>query len=134
MRYIELKHLGVDADKINEALKANTMTGEEAKALVEEFGPQLKYADLIKQVVETVPVEGIAVSQMRKHLRILDAVDATLKAGEAMLELEDNDYNLLKKQVQAHKWPQVNHSVLTFCDDIENAPGADPRAVLEAAE
>lgn len=133
MRFIELKHLGVDADKINEALKANTMTGEEAQALVAKEGKELKYAVLIKKVVETVSLEGVDVAKMRKHLRILDAVDSALDAGETVLEIEDNDYNLLKKLVQAHKWTEVERNILAFCDDIENAPTTDPRDKEEAA-
>lgn len=133
MRFIELKHLGVDADKINEALKANTMTGEEAQALVAKKGREAKYAVLIKKVVETVSLEGVDVAKMRKHLRILDAVDSALDAGETVLEIEDNDYNLLKKLVQAHKWTEVERNILAFCDDIESAPTTDPRDEEEAA-
>ena len=134
MRFIELKHLGVDHEEMTAKLKAGTVTNENVVQLVKEKGPELKYATIIKVIVETVPVEGVDIAKMRKHLRILDVVDAAVKAGETMLEMEDNDYNLLKKLVQAHKWPQVDRNILTFCDDIENAPGADPRAELEAAE
>ncbi|CTQ53531.1 hypothetical protein LP7551_02055 [Roseibium album] len=130
MKFIELKRLGVDSKKVNAALKDGSMTTEDVDTLAKEQGAEIEYDKAIELVVKAVPQGGIDFNQMRKHLRILDALDV----ADGMLELEDSDHAHLKKLVKEHKWGGVDRNIMTFCEDIENAPVSDLRAVSESAE
>jgi hypothetical protein len=129
MRYIELKNLGVDQEDLKARLSAGRTTAQEADQEVREKGAALDYREIIIQVTKTVP-NGIDFVEMQKHMRVIDAAE---RAGD-VLALEDKDHELLVKQVRAYKWGVPDRNIITFCEDVINAPDSDPTALAEAAE
>ena len=81
---------------------------------------QLTTLDLVKAVVssKSSPMEGFEISEVRKRLRILDAVDATHKES-TVLELEDADFDYLAKLANSHKWPVIDRMIVEFADSLE---------------
>ncbi|MCK7611955.1 hypothetical protein [Roseibium sediminicola] len=130
MRYIELKTLGIDPQDLNDRLQSGAITGEQAKAEMDAKGAQLDYAAIIRDLVKAPQQGGIDLDAMRRHMRILDALDT----ANSLLALEDADHALLAKLVKGHKWAMADRNILTFCEDIAAAPCTDPRLIAEAAE
>ena len=77
------------------------------------------YKDVLAAVVKRPlnPREGIAISEMRQSLRVLDAIDAS----NGTLELEDADYSLLKEKINAMPWNLVDRRIIELVDDVNNA-------------
>ena len=78
------------------------------------------YADVIKQIIRRPldPQKGADVAEMRKGIRILDALD---KTSGGVLELEDADWEHLKEKTLVMPWAFVDRRVLDFCDAITDA-------------
>jgi hypothetical protein len=79
----------------------------------------LEYRTLIETVVR-VPLDrqnGATIDDMRRGIRILDALDAA--HGE--LTLEDADWSYLKQKVEHMPWASVDRRILRFVDDVLNA-------------
>jgi len=95
------------------------------------------YADVIRQVIRRPldPSKGADVEEMRKGIRVLDAVD---RAGQ-VLELEDADWEHLKAKTAAMQWAIIDRRILTFCDEVNNATDEvlnesnDGHAILDTA-
>ncbi|MCV0426194.1 MAG: hypothetical protein K5905_12025 [Roseibium sp.] len=130
MKYIELKRVGVDVVTLQDDLKAGRITGEEASQMTRELGVHLDYADVVENVAKVSPQGGMDLAQMRRHMRILDQ----LEAADGVLVLEDNDHVLLSKLVKEHRWGVVDKNVVTFCDDVMKAPSENPELLAVAAE
>lgn len=72
------------------------------------------YKDIIVNCVNSVDPKsnGLTVAEMRKRIRILDACE---KATE-VIELEDNDFNLLKEIINNMRWGIVDRELLSFSE------------------
>jgi hypothetical protein len=81
----------------------------------------IAYADVISQVIRRPldPQKGADIEEMRRGIRVLDAVD---KAGTGhILELEDADWEHLKQKTLAMPWGFVDRRILDFIDAVQNA-------------
>ena len=72
--------------------------------------------NLFKLVTNFPSEKGIAVSEMRLRMRILDAIE---KANGGNLELEDNDFNTLKTLFNNFGWVQPHKDILEMADHLE---------------
>lgn len=83
-----------------------------------------KTSDVIRQVIER-PFQGISLDELRKRVRVLDAVDA---AGDAdALTLEDADYTTLAGAIQTMQFSMASKPLLSIIDEILNAaPAGSP--------
>lgn len=82
---------------------------------------EIRTVDLIRQVIRQ-PLDkqkGADIEEIRKGIRLLDAIDA-LPNGN-VLELEDSDYDHLKEKVIAMQWGVVDKRLLRVVDDILEA-------------
>ncbi len=61
--------------------------------------------------------QGADVEEIRKSIRILDALDKTDKEAE-FLELEDSDHEFLVSKVSATKFTFVAPELVQFVDDV----------------
>jgi len=79
----------------------------------------LEWKEAIKQIIRRPqdPQKGAEVEEIRKGIRVLDAVEK----ANPVLELEDADYDHLKTKTQAMQWAFVDRRILTLVDDILNA-------------
>jgi|SRR5215467_14187249 len=77
------------------------------------------YADVIRQVIKRPldPQKGADVDEMRKGIRVLDAVDK----ADQVLELEDADYDHLKEKTLAMPWAMVDKRILDFINAVVDA-------------
>lgn len=85
------------------------------KFVLEGSEKEITYAALVKDCVKAMNQQGLDVEELRKRIRIIDALE---KAGEK-LELEDQDAETLKTLVRAQKWAVVDRSIIQFIEDVE---------------
>ena len=79
----------------------------------------IDYRVVIEQAVR-VPLDrqnGATIDEMRRGIRILDALDR----ANGQLELEDADWDFLKQKVERMPWAQVDRRFVQFYDDVMQA-------------
>lgn len=77
------------------------------------------YRVVIEQAVR-VPFDrqnGATIDEMRKGIRVLDALDS----ANGTLELEDADWEFLKQKVERMPWAAVDRRFVKFYDDVVQA-------------
>lgn len=72
--------------------------------------------DLIKISLNNPPREGFELKEMRARLRIDIAID---KIKENKLELEDADFEVLKRCVQNMRWVSRDKKLIEFLEVFE---------------
>jgi hypothetical protein len=80
---------------------------------------RLDWAEVIRQIIRRPlnPQQGADIEEMRKGIRVLDA----LEAADQVLELEDADWEHLKQKTEAMQWAFVDRRIVTFVEDIHAA-------------
>lgn len=84
---------------------------------------RVDYRNIIENVVR-IPLDrqqGATIDEMRKGIRILDALDA---AQQDVLALEDADWEFLKSKVEKFPWAGTDRRFLKFYDDVTGATEA----------
>lgn len=84
---------------------------------------RVDYAAVIEQAIR-VPLDrqtGSTIDEMRKGIRVLDALDA---AKNDVLELEDADWDFLKLKIEKMPWGMTDRRLVQFYDDVTNATDA----------
>ena len=82
----------------------------------------LGYRQLVESAVR-VPLDrqaGASIDEMRKGIRVLDALDR----AQEVLELEDADWDFLKQKVERMPWAMTDRRFIQFYDDIVQATEA----------
>jgi hypothetical protein len=89
------------------------------KTLEAPNSPTISYADVLVEVVRRPlnPQQGIQIDEMRKSIRLLDALDA----ANGTLELEDADYQFLKQKLDNMGWNIADRRIVQLIDDVGNA-------------
>lgn len=85
-----------------------------------EEANRVDYRSLVEQAVR-VPLDrqnGATIDEMRRGIRLLDALDAS---RNDVLELEDADWEHLKLKVEKMPWAMVDRRFVQFHDDIMDA-------------
>ena len=93
---------------------------------------RVDYRNIIENAVR-IPLDrqaGATVDEMRKGIRILDALDAA-PLGDGVLELEDADWEFLKQKVEKFPWAGTDRRFIRFYDDVMSATDA-PRVPARA--
>jgi hypothetical protein len=95
---------------------------------------RVDYRRLVEDAIR-VPLDrekGANIDEMRKGIRVLDALDAS---QHEVLELEDADWEFLKQKVEKMPWAMVDRRFVQFHDDITGASDAvrDPTHANGAA-
>ena len=80
---------------------------------------RLDWAEVIRQIIRRPlnPQQGADIEEMRKGIRVLDA----LEAADQVLELEDADWEHLKQKTEAMQWAFVDRRIIAFVEDISSA-------------
>lgn len=79
----------------------------------------LSYRTIIDQAIR-IPLDrqnGATIDEMRKGIRVLDALDR----ANGTLELEDADWDFLKQKVEKMPWASVDRRFVQFYDDVMQA-------------
>lgn len=82
---------------------------------------RIDYRMIIENAVR-IPLDrqtGASIDEMRKGIRILDALDRAI--GDTPLELEDADWEFLKQKVEHFPWAGTDRRFLQFYDAVMNA-------------
>jgi len=89
------------------------------KTLDASDGPPIVYAEILREVVRRPlnPREGIQIEEMRKSIKLLDAIDS----ANGTLDLEDADYGYLKQKIEAMNWNIVDRRIIQLVDDVTSA-------------
>jgi hypothetical protein len=79
----------------------------------------LEWAEIIRQVMRRPkdPSKGVDIEEMRKSIRVLDA----LEKSNGVLELEDADWDSLREKTQTMQWGVIDSRIVQFVDDVFNA-------------
>jgi hypothetical protein len=102
------------------------------RALADPEGQVIEYRAVIEQCLR-VPLDrqaGATIDEMRKAIRILDA----LEAATVTLQLEDADWEFLKRKVDAMPWAVVDRRIVRFHDDVFNAGDESVNGLVRAEE
>jgi|SRR5215472_12076833 len=84
---------------------------------------RVDYRNLVEQAIR-LPLDrnaGASIDEMRKGLRVLDALDAV---KDGVLALEDADWEFLKTKVEKMPWAITDRRFVQFYDDIHDATEA----------
>lgn len=84
---------------------------------------RVDYRSMVEQAIR-VPLDrqgGATIDEMRKGIRVLDALDSSLMD---VLQLEDADWEFLKTKVERMPWAQVDRRFVQFYDDVIGATDA----------
>ena len=79
--------------------------------------PETTYADMCKTAINNVPREGFTVDEMRKRLRIMDAIEAA--KDQDLITVEDADIAVLKHCVAEIRWIRLDKAIVEFVDYIQ---------------
>ena len=88
------------------------------------------YAELAREVANHIPQGGLNVTEMRKRLRLVEAVEGV--AVDATIQFEDEDAKTLQKCAAAMPWAVVAKPIVEFCDAVENMKAPEPTAADDA--
>lgn len=92
-------------------------------------GERVSSLSIIRLVATNSPGRAIGVEEMRRRVRILDALDATRHDAEFLL-LEDDDARTLSDAMNGFPWSSASKNLLTIIDDVIQAESA-PVQVLQ---
>lgn len=84
-----------------------------------EFGDVDSYRGLLKLIVQNAPAQGMTVAEMRKAMRVVDAIDAS-HLGEPII-LEDEDWQYAKQRVETHVFRAAHKDLIAFVDAVVGA-------------
>jgi hypothetical protein len=82
-----------------------------------EGGKGATYAEMCRTAINNVPRDGFTVDEMRKRLKIMDALDAAKDKAE--IDIEDADLATLKHCVSEVRWIRLDKAILAFVDYIQ---------------
>ncbi len=80
-------------------------------------------AAVIKQIISVAdPQTGMGLDEMRRGIKILDAIDAAVAKGDTgALVLEDAQWEFLCAKVRAFRWGVADLRFVELADSILNA-------------
>jgi hypothetical protein len=74
----------------------------------------VKYSDLAIACLNQIPQGGLNATEMRSRIKCIDALE---NAGEE-IQLEDAEFETLKRCVNSMKWAILHKDVVDFIDEI----------------
>lgn len=86
------------------------------QVVIDGVAKNLSYQAQLIEILRT-PSDGRSADyeEVRRSIRILDALDA---CNGAVLDLEDADFEYLKKRVLSARWPFIDRYVQAFVEDV----------------
>lgn len=90
----------------------------------EEDGQGYREMLLIVARTPTAREAGMDIDEMRRSLRLLDAIEP--KAEGEVVELEDADHTLLAAKLHSMRWIRADRHLVRFVDAVLNATDTVP--------
>lgn len=72
--------------------------------------------DLFETVINSPIKGGIVISEMKKRIKILDAIEASDRKS---ITIDDADVETLKDVFNNHQWPATSKDVIAISDYLE---------------
>src|SRR5215475_922326 len=102
------------------------------RILLRDRGPLFKAREVITTMIEMPPPnQGISYQEIRKRDRLLDALE---KSGGEFFDLEDSDYEVLRKILDTFQFATAKRELRLILDDIANAKAPEETVVLKAVK
>ena len=73
-------------------------------------------SNLLNIVANNPPERGLTISAMKERMKILDAIE---KADKGDIELEDAEFNTLKKLYDEYGWLTPHKDIIELADHLE---------------
>jgi len=94
------------------------------KSLLPDEKEFITYFDLMKSVIDRQPEQGFTTEEMRKRLRVLNAIGEKLPLESA--DLEDADFATLQTAWQAMRWGMVHKDIIAVEDYLSSLSALTP--------
>ncbi len=91
-------------------------------------GERITSISILRLVTTNSPGKAIGVDEMRKRVRILDALDAIPRDADHVM-LEDSDAEMLAQAIEIFPWSSASKNLLTVIDDVLKAEAPKVQAV-----
>jgi len=84
---------------------------------------EISTQSLIREVIRNPQDKsrGADLDEIRRGIRVLDALDDRRPGSSGVLELEDADYQHLRTKTLAFQWGLIDRRILVIVDDILEA-------------
>jgi len=92
-----------------------TITNKEVKIKDQDDKLMLR-SNLLNIVANNPPERGLTISAMKERMKILDAIE---KADKGDIELEDAEFNTLKKLYDEYGWLTPHKDIIELADHLE---------------
>jgi len=100
------------------------------RVLLRDRGPLFKAREVITTMIEMPPPgQGLSYQEIRKRDRLLNVLE---KSNEDYFDLEDSDYEVLKKILDAFQFATAKRELRLILDDIANAKAPEETTTLKA--
>jgi hypothetical protein len=84
---------------------------------------------VLTAVLSQSPNKPISVEEMRKRVRVMEAIE---QSGEGeSFHLEDSDHQVLMESLENFPWSQANRALLNLIDDVRKAENVSFLKVVE---
>lgn len=84
---------------------------------------------VFKMVAAQAPGRAIMLDEMRKRVRILDALEALIEKDDHLL-LEDEDHKVFAAAMEGYPWGMASRGLLTIIEDVLKAEEPDRLKVV----
>jgi hypothetical protein len=96
-------------------------------------------AGILRLVCGNSPQRPLSIEEIRRRVRILDALDEATKPGDGgtlseVLSLEDEDHKALCAAIEGFPWVNASKGLLTIIDDVLQAETAKTPAMKVVKE
>ena len=92
---------------------------------VQAGNEKLTSLTILRLVAGSSPQKALSVDDMRRRVRILDALDEVPHNGDTLV-LEDEDARALGEAIESFPWASANKGLLTILDDVLQAEPFSP--------
>ncbi len=94
-----------------------TIENKETEIDADGKGTMATYGDIIKGVLETVPLgQGVTISDMRMAINVVGAIDSS----NGKIKLEDAEFDYMKKKLNENQWGIVHKDIVEMVEYIES--------------
>ena len=80
-------------------------------------GEKIGFADLAKVCLNQIPEGGIPPLEMAKRVKVIDKV--TLKVIGVKIDLEDAEFEILKKCADSTRWNLIHKDIVAFNEYLD---------------
>lgn len=81
-------------------------------------GMELKYSQLMLDILNVTPSDGFDLLAMQKRLKVIDVIEEAVAKEAKSVSFEDADFDLIKKLVGEHKFAILDQGIVDFIQHL----------------